>query len=92
MHSLPNILLALVLVRYVHSTCYDYWKGDSLPAFSNNSYCRKCLLIQEALFAGQSQIKSSQKIALETLKQLHTTRIYTANHIQMEKLGKNVLE
>jgi hypothetical protein len=42
-------IILLVLVYETDAACYNYWKGDNLPAFTNTSYCRKRILIKKML-------------------------------------------
>lgn len=65
-----TILLLLHMVFKVNSTCYDYWKGDVLPAFTSDSYCSTFDFIQEISLLGQSQHKSSAPMLQETQQPL----------------------
>lgn len=45
------LLLCLLASLVVHTDqkCYDYWQGDTLPAFTSSSYCSTNRLIQGSL-------------------------------------------
>lgn len=54
MSKVKVLIIAIVLlICEADAACYNIWKGDTLPNFTNSSYCRKQIIIQRALLNGQ---------------------------------------
>lgn len=47
MSKVKVLIITIILLFYAaDAACYNYWKGDTLPTFTNTSYCRKIVMIK----------------------------------------------
>jgi len=54
--NMKKITTLMVLIATIESTCYNYDNGDTYPNL-NTSYCCKSLIMKQASFNGQYQIR-----------------------------------